>query len=458
MAEVLTPRKNLSINPLKMSPPLGGSLAFMGLDGCVPLIHGSQGCSAFGLAMAVLHYRETIPFQNTAMSEVTTILGGVDNLEEACLNIVNRTKCRIIGICTTGLTETRGEDLKGDLRHIRRRHPELADVELVYVSTPDFVGGLQTGWSKAVSAMVDQIVLPPTVRRERQINILAGNHLTAGDIEEIRDLVEAFGLTPIVLPDLSNSLDGQVPDRYIATTYGGTTVDDIRAMGNSAFTIGIGEQMTEAARILQTKTGVPFEVLDRLTGLVAVDRFVALLQRLSGQSAPERVRKQRRQLVDAMLDGHFYFSGIRVAVAADPDLLFAMASWLGEMGATVVTAVSSVETPVLAGLAVDQIVIGDMDDLERGAEEQNADLLIAHSHGRMAAERLGLPLYRVGFPMFDRLGANHRRTVGYRATRDLIFELGNLIIEHTREAEPGAWTLPGEDNLEEGGHAPATSH
>jgi nitrogenase molybdenum-iron protein NifN len=458
MAEMSTPRKNLSINPQKMSPPLGGALAFMGIDACIPLIHGSQGCSAFGLAMAVLHYRETIPFQNTAMSEVTTILGGADNLEEACLNIHNRTKCRIIGICTTGLTETRGEDLKGDLQLIRRRHPELADVELVYVSTPDFSGGLQTGWSKAVTAMVEQIVLPSTCRLEKRINILAGNHLTAGDIEEIRDLVEAFGLTAIILPDLSNSLDGQVPETYVATTYGGTSVDDIRSMGNSAFTIGIGEQMSEAARVLQAKTGVAFEVLERLTGLAAVDRFVTLLQTLSGRSAPDRVRRQRRQLVDAMLDGHFYFGGIRVAVAAEPDLLFAIVSWLTEMGADVVTAITTAESATLTQLPIDRVLVGDMDDLERGAAEQGAALLIAHSHGRMAAERLGLPLYRVGFPMFDRLGSNHRRTVGYKATRDLIFELGNLMIEHEREAEPEDWALPAEDGLEESGHAPAASH
>jgi nitrogenase molybdenum-iron protein NifN len=458
MAEVLTPRKNLSINPLKMSPPLGGALAFMGLDACIPLIHGSQGCSAFGLAMAVLHYRETIPFQNTAMSEVTTILGGADNLEEACLNIFKRTKCRIIGICTTGLTETRGEDLKGDLLRIRQRHPELAEVALVPVSTPDFVGGMQTGWAKAVTAMVEQIVSPPSRRLETQINILAGNHLTAGDIEEIRDLVEAFGLSAIVLPDLSRSLDGQVPDDYVATTYGGTSLDDIRAMGNSAFTIGFGEQMGAASLALQEKAGVPFAVLDGLTGLPAVDRFVSLLQRLSGRSTPERVRRQRRQLVDAMLDGHFYFSGARVAVAADPDLLFAMASWLTEMGAEVVTAVTTAESPALTRLPVDRVIVGDMDDLERGAAERDAVLLVAHSHGRMAAERLRVPLYRIGFPMFDRLGANHRRTVGYQGTRDLIFALGNLLIEHTREAEPGDWGMPSEDRLEERGHAPIASH
>jgi nitrogenase molybdenum-iron protein NifN len=306
--------------------------------------------------------------------------------------------------------------------------------------------------------MVEQIVLPAPFRREGQINILAGNHLTAGDIEEVRDLIEDFGLTAVILPDLSRSLDGHVPDRYVATTYGGTTVDDIRAMGSSAFTIAIGEQMAEAAQALQDKTGVPFEVVERLTGLPAVDHFVALLQRLSGRSAPDRVRRQRGQLVDAMLDGHFYFGGARVALAADPDLLVGLAAWLTEMGAQVVTAVTTAETPALVKVPADQIIVGDMDDLERGAAENGAALLIATSHGRMAAERLGLPLYRAGFPMFDRLGASHRRTVGYRGTRDLIFDLGNLMIEHAREAAPADWSVPGDDMLKEGGHAPASTH
>jgi len=47
-----------------------------------------------------------------------------------------------------------------------------------------------------------------------QVNVLAGSHLTPGDIEEIREIVEAFGLTPIILPDLSGSLDGHVPDNF----------------------------------------------------------------------------------------------------------------------------------------------------------------------------------------------------------------------------------------------------
>ncbi|HVI51792.1 MAG TPA: nitrogenase iron-molybdenum cofactor biosynthesis protein NifN [Candidatus Sulfotelmatobacter sp.] len=454
MAEVIHPRKSLSINPLKMSQPLGGAMAFMGIEGCMPLLHGSQGCTAFGLVLLVRHFREAIPFQTTAMNEITTILGGVENLEQACLNIYKRTNCKVIGVCTTGLTETRGEDLKGDLKLIRQRHPELAGVEIVYVPTPDFAAALEMGWGKAVTAMVEQIVQPSLGATEGQINILAGSHLTPGDIEEIRDLVESFGLTPIVLPDLAGSLDGHVPDQYMGTTYGGTTVEDIRAMGRSEFTIAIGRQMGHAAAALEAKANVPFEVLERLTGLNAVDQFIGLLQRLSGRSAPARIRRQRSQLLDAMLDGHFYFGNTPVAVAAEPDLLFAMTSWLTEMGAKVVAAVTSMESPILEKIPVEQVVVGDMDDLERAAAAAHARLLMTHSHGRMSAERLGVPLFRVGFPMFDRLGAAHRRTVGYRGTRDLIFEVGNLLIEHSHEAAPDDWTIPESEDA----HATATTH
>jgi nitrogenase molybdenum-iron protein NifN len=360
----------------------------------------------------------------------------------------------VIGVCTTGLTETRGEDLKGDLKLIRQRHPELAGVEIVYVTTPDFAAALEQGWGKAVTAMVEQIVQPALGATEGQINILAGSHLTPGDIEEVRDLVESFGLTPLVLPDLAGSLDGHVPDQYMGTTYGGTTVEDIRAMGRSEYTIAIGQQMRYAAAALEAKAGVPFEVLDRLTGLNAVDQFVQILQKVSGRSAPAKIRRQRSQLLDAMLDGHFYFGNTPVAVAAEPDLLFALTSWLAEMGAKVVTAITSMDSPILAKVPADQVIVGDMDDLERGAAEKGARLLMTHSHGRMSAEKLDIPLFRVGFPMFDRLGAAHRRTVGYRGTRDLIFEVGNMLIEHSHEAAPDDWSLPeGEE-----ANATATAH
>jgi nitrogenase molybdenum-iron protein NifN len=454
MAIVTLSKKSCAVNPLKMSQPIGGALAFMGIANCMPVLHGSQGCTAFGLVLFVRHFREAIPLQTTAMNEVTTIMGGMDNIEQALLNIYKRAKPEIIGLCTTGLTETRGEDIHGDLKLIRLRNPELADLPIVFVDTPDFKDAFQDGWAKAVTRIIEELAEKTTDTIPSQVNLLPGSHLTAADIEEIVETIEAFGLSPIVLPDISGSLDGHIPDQFSPTTIGGTTVDEVRSMGSSIATIAIGQQMERAALELEMRTGVGYTVFDRLAGLEANDRFLMHLSSLSRKPVPFKYRRQRSQLVDAMLDGHFFFGGKKVAIGAEPDLLWALGSLMAEMGCEIAAAVTTTHSPLLEKMPCAEVLIGDLEDLEMRAK--GCDLLITHSHGRQAAERLGIPLFRAGLPCFDRLGANHKLSVGYRGTRDLIFQVGNVFLEHTHEGAPDSWPLPEENHEDAERHEHAT--
>jgi nitrogenase molybdenum-iron protein NifN len=43
--------------------------------------------------------------------------------------------------------------------------------------------------------------------------VLASSMLTPGDIEAIKEWIEAFGLQPLVLPDIGDSLDGHLVDQ-----------------------------------------------------------------------------------------------------------------------------------------------------------------------------------------------------------------------------------------------------
>jgi nitrogenase molybdenum-iron protein NifN len=430
MATIVATQKSAAVNPLKSSQPLGAALAFLGVDAAMPLFHGSQGCTSFALVLLVRHFKETIPLQTTAMDEVATILGGADHLEEALLNLKNRTKPKLIGVCTTALVETRGEDFAGDLAAIKqKRAAELAGTDIVLVNTPDFDGAIEEGWSKAVMALVDGLVVAEEPRRvaPERVNILPGWHLTVADIELLRDTVEAFGLKPVIVPDISGALDGTVPGRWIPTTYGGVSVDAIRGMGQSAHTIAIGEHMRGPADKLAERHGVPCTVFETLSSLGSTDRFLALLARLSGRPVPAALRRRRSQLQDAMLDGHFHFGGKRIAIAAEPDHLYALATFFVGMGATITTAVTTTgHSPILGAVPAAEVTVGDLDDLETQAAAAGCDLLVTHSHGRQTSERLGLPLMRVGFPIFDRLGSQHRRTILYEGTRDLIFEVANI--------------------------------
>jgi nitrogenase molybdenum-iron protein NifN len=440
MALVKISHKAAAVNPLKMSQPLGASYAFLGMNRCMPVMHGSQGCTSFGLVLLVRHFREAIPLQTTAMNEASTIMGGYDNVEKAILNIRARAKPELIAICSTGLTETKGDDVHGYLKLIRQSHPELADTALVYVSTPDFLGAFQDGWARAVTALLEALVEPASTPQAGQVNVLPGCHLTPGDIDEVREIIEAFGLHPIVLPDVSGSLDGHMSDEFSPTTMGGTTLADARNMGASVITLALGEQMRPCAQALEARTRVPFTVFQSLSGLAASDRFIAELARVSGAPVPAKYRRQRSQLQDAMLDAHFFIGGKRIAIGAEPDLLWALASSLTELGAKIAAAITTTQSPLLERLPTDEVLIGDLEDLEERAK--GCDLLITHSHGRQAADRLAIPFQRAGLPMFDRLGAGQRVTVGYRGTREFLFEIGNIFLAHPHEATPASWRLP----------------
>jgi nitrogenase molybdenum-iron protein NifN len=442
MAKVTVSQKHCTVNPLKMSQPIGAALAFMGVEGSMPLLHGSQGCTSFGLVLFVRHFREAIPMQTTAMSEVATVLGGFDNIEQAIVNIANRTDPRLIGICTTGVSEIKGDDVDGFLKQVRANHPELGHIALVAVSTPDFQGAFQNGWVAAVTRMVEDLVEVPLMetRFSRRVNVLPGCHLSPGDIDELRDIFEAFNLDPFFLPDLSGSLDGHIPAAFMPTTLGGISLENIRRMGSACWTVAIGEQMRGVAITLEHRTGVPYKLFERLTGLAANDDLIGFLSKISGMPVPRKIRRQRSQLLDAMLDGHFYFGGKKVAVAAEPDLLATLTHWLHEMGCQIQAAVTTTASPLLEDIPTDEVLIGDLEDYELRAA--GADLIVTHSHGRQAAERLGIPFFRVGIPVFDRLGAGHQLTVGYRGTRDLIFTIGNLFLADNHEPTPATWLPP----------------
>ena len=446
MAEIIHTVKACSTNPLKMSQPIGAALAFMGINRAMPLLHGSQGCTSFGLVLFVRHFREAIPLQTTAMNEVATILGGYDNVEKAIINISNRVKPEFIGICSTGVTEIKGDDLDGYLRTFRETHPELDHVKIVFVSGPDFKGAFQDGWAAAVKEMVTKLVTPVAAgsgRDPNKVAVLPGCHLTPGDLDELRDVFQCFGLEPFYLPDLSGSLDGHVPDEFTPTTLGGISVGDIAALGQCGAAIALGEQMRGAAEALEKIANMPVRLFDRLTGLAAFDEFVMHLAQISGRPVPTRLRRQRAQLVDAMLDGQFHIGGKRIAIGAEPDLLFGIGQFLTEMGAVIGCAVTTTNAPKLAELNAATVIIGDMEDLEEGAK--SCDMVITNSQGKRIQENLGIPLLRMGIPMFDRLGAAHQISVGYRGTRDLIFTVGNAFLDALHEVDHTTWAVCNRD-------------
>ncbi len=443
MAEIIKRKKALSVNPLKASQPIGGSLATLGFNRAMPMLHGSQGCTAFAKVFFVRHFREPIPLQTTAMDQGSSVMGADENVVEGLKNIAEKSKPSLITVLTTGLAETQGADIQRNVREFREKYPQYKDVAVVPVNTPDFSGCVETGYAATVTEII-KVLVPEAEQagthpgtRQRQVNILCSAMLTPGDVEALNELMEQFNLRPLFIPDIANSLDGSLTEEeFSPVTIGGTLVSEMASLGEAKATLVIGPSMKKAGELLAQKTGVPSYSLEHLYGLAANDALISALAEISGSEVPQRIERQRMQLQDAMLDTHFMLGQLRVAIASDPDQLNALTHFLQEMGCEVVAAVAPSMAASLANLPVAQAKIGDLEDLELIAREHNAQLLIGNSHATATAERMKIPLLRAGFPQYDIIGGYQKTWIGYRGSRQTLFDLANLVINFAHEEIP----------------------
>ncbi len=415
------------VDPLKVSPSIGAVIALQGIDRALPLLHGAQGCSFLGKVLVTGHFREPIALASSKLFVEDVVMGSEEKLIGAAEGFIEKSSPSLIGVLTSGLTEIKGDDVE---RVVRGRETGIRSAggaaRVVHIPTPDYDGGLETGYARAVEKILESGVRSRepgegTERREiGRINVLAGSHLTPADFTELREIIEAFGLSPIMLPDLS-ALDGS-RQGVSPLALGGTTLGQVETMGESVFTLAIGRSLEPAAKQLHERFGIPFQAFDGLAGLADTDALLAELSRISGKPVPERLQRQRRVLIDGMRDAHEYFGHRKVCLALEPDHAVQTSRWIAEMGAQVEIAIVPILSPAVDRIEAENVQIGGLSLIRRGF-----DVLVASSHGERTASRYNMPHYEMGFPVFKSLGYPTKVTIGYRGTLGMINEVGNLM-------------------------------
>jgi nitrogenase molybdenum-cofactor synthesis protein NifE len=418
-SQLRTPNSGLRINPLKHSPSIGAAMALQGIDAALPIIHGAQGCTFLGKVLLTRHFREPIALASSKLFVEDVVMGSEEKLTRTIEGFIDKNKPALIGVLTSGLSEVKGDDVGGSIRQYKAQD---AKCKVIHVATPDYDGGLETGYAKAVEALIQSAECGVRSAELKTINILAGSHLTPADAGELKEMAGAFGMKAILLPDLS-ALDGSRQD-FSPLAVGGTTIEELSTMGSSDFTIALGTSMGRAAKLLQQKFGIGYRMFDGSAGLADSDLLMQTLAEVSGRPLPAKYERQRKVLVDSMRDAHFYFGGKKICIALEPDLAVQTSKWLDEMGAVVELAVIPTLSDAADRIRAAEVQINDLFSIT-GA----FDMLISNSHAESTASRLGVPLYEMGFPVYKTFGYTSKVTIGYRGTLAMISEMANLLMK-----------------------------
>ena len=434
---------NLNINPCNQCMPLGAATAFKGVEGSIMLLHGSQGCSTYIRRHMAAHYNEPIDIASSSMTEKGTVYGGSDNMKKALKNIIKQYNPKIIGVATTCLAETIGEDIKRITEEFLEENKGFLEVvnleKIVSVKTPGYGGTQYEGYYATIKSLVD--TLAEKRGKDNKINIIAPS-VTPAEIREIKRVLDMFKLDYTMIPDISETLDAPFSDNFSKIPLGGVSIEEIIDMGNAKLTIEIGqciEDTMSTGLLLQNKFEIPFMRIPLPLGYKNTKEFIKTISEISELPIPNELIKSEGRYIDAIIDGHKHAAEGRVAIFGEPDLVAGYTEFCVENGMFPVLAATGSSNSTMKNLYKkiqskfdeEPIIYDDTDfqTIQEISKKNNVNLLIGNSGGKFVSEKTGIPLLRMGFPIHDRIGGQRLMHLFYEGGMKLLDDMINTLLE-----------------------------
>ncbi|MDR2105456.1 MAG: hypothetical protein LBP51_06860 [Deferribacteraceae bacterium] len=432
-------REALRINPCKTCQPVGALYAALGVHRCMPHSHGSQGCASYHRTFLSRHFKEPAIASTSSFTEGASVFGGGSNIKTSVKNIFDIYKPDIIAVHTTCLSETIGDDMNAYIQDMDI--PEGKYV--VHANTPSYVGSHINGYFNMMAGFI-RYLSKKSGKPNGKAGIFPG-FVNPGDMRELKRMAKAIGASITLFPDASQVMDAPMTGHYSMYPKGGTTIAEIENMGDCERVFALGELTSEEpANALLRKCGVAYTLLPLPIGIVNTDEFLMKLSRWAKNEVPYELEEERGQLIDVILDSHFYLSDRSVAVFGDPDMVLGLTSLVLEMG--------MIPKYVITGTPGDSFTrkaeelfkrygrsdckakaAADLFELHQWIKNDGVDLLLGSSYGKQIAKAEDIPFVRAGFPILDRYVHPYFPTLGYTGALRFVEKITNALMDRQDE-------------------------
>ena len=438
-------KRSVVIDPARICMPFGAMWASVGVHKCIPFVQGAQGCTTYPRYTFARIFREPVSIATASFHEDTAIFGGRKNMIDGLRNLICRYQPEVISIVTVCSSEIIGDDMEGYLDEAKEKLEEefgptiLDKVKFVIIHTPSFTGSHVEGYDRAAKAFLQ--TLAKKRNPNNKVNIIPGM-ITPGDIREVKHILRLMRIESVVLFDISETLDCplRLPQSMPYYPEGGIKSEEIVDMANSLATFALSpDEGASGAAYLEKKFKIPAIVSPLPLGVHNTDIFVKKLAEMTGKPIPDKLKNERGILLDAMADTFHYTMMKRVAILGDPDIAAAAARFSCELGMKPVAILSGTKSTNFAAEIekVDReyncrpMIFngGDMFEWEDFIKREKVDLILGNSKAANISKEIEVPLIRIGFPIYDRVGYQRRANIGYRGGEYLLNLIVNTILD-----------------------------
>jgi nitrogenase molybdenum-iron protein beta chain len=349
----------------------------------------------------------------------------------------------MIAVFTSCMPEVIGDDLTAFLKNARNKGSLPKDLPTPYANTPSFKGTHITGYDNMLAAILQTLTEGKKVegRCTGKLNFIPGFDANTGNYREYKRIFEAFGIPATVLADISETFDSPNDGTYRLYP-GGTSLHEAGDSVNGKATLTVNPHATAKTFtwIKETYAGKHVS-LPMPMGVGKTDEFLMKLGELFDKPVPDALKAERGRAVDAMTDAQQYMHGKKFAVYGDPDQLLGYVSFLLEMGAVphhVLCSRGSKKLEKELAALLESSPYGkksqvwmnrDLWHLRSLVMTDPVDAVIGDTHGKFLARDAKIPLFRFGFPVFDRVNRHRSPIVGYAGAVNMLTEICNKFLD-----------------------------
>ncbi|MDR1640149.1 MAG: Fe-only nitrogenase subunit beta [Clostridiales bacterium] len=446
------------INPIFTCQPCGAQYASIGIKDCIGIVHGGQGCVMFVRLLFSQHFKESFEIASSSVHEDGAVFGALNRVEAAVDVLLMRyPDVKVVPIISTCCTEVIGDDIDGVVRKLNagllKEKFAGREVHLIPVHTPSFVGSMVTGYDVAVRDFVTHFAKKSVPNGK--VNIFTG-WANPGDVTAIKWILGEMGIEATVLFEIE-SFDAPVMPSGNTVAHGETTIEDLRGTANAVASIVLNRyEGAKAAAYLEDEFGVPAIICPSPIGIRNTDILVKKLKKLTGKAIPDSVAIKRGIALDALADlTHMFFAEKRVAIYGNPDLVIGLAEFCLDLEMKPVLLLLGddnagyAKDPRIkyllenAGYDIEIVRNADLFVLEDRIKNSGLalDLILGHSKGRFTSIDYGIPMLRVGFPVYDRAGMHRHPVVGYDGAIWLAEQMANTLFTDMEYKKNKEWVL-----------------
>ena len=436
-------RQALVVNPAHACQPLGAEVCAHGFAETLPYVHGAQGCASYYRSTLNRHFREPAPAVSSAMTEDAAVFGGQNNLHEGLENALKLYKPKLIALFTSCMPEVIGDDLSAFIKNARGKNMVPDGFPIAYTNTPSFSGTHINGYDSMLLAILQTLTEGKAIegRCTGKLNFIPGFDANTANYREFKRIFEAFGIPYTFLADISDTFDSPNDGTYRIYP-GGTPLGEAADSINGKATISVGPfATTKTMTWVKENYSGQHSSMPAPMGVAKTDAFLMKLSELFDKPIPASLKAERGRAVDAMTDAQQYMHGKKFGIYGDPDLLIGYVSFLLEMGATPYHIVCSrgskkVEREIQAlldaspfGKTAKVYMNRDLWHMRSLLMTDPVDAIIGDTHGKFIARDAKIPLFRFGFPVFDRVNLHRSPIIGYQGAVRMLTDICNKFID-----------------------------